>query len=80
MQFLPTPMWAVILGEFAWQTSHGAAGISYAFLNATMRKELVKIFCFKFAKVATTTTPATANTNIKKSAVSLNDRTSQLDY
>uniref|UniRef100_A0AC34QJE8 Uncharacterized protein n=1 Tax=Panagrolaimus sp. JU765 TaxID=591449 RepID=A0AC34QJE8_9BILA len=45
MQFFPTPVWIVITGELCWQMSHGAAGISYAFLNKTMRNEAKRIFC-----------------------------------
>ena len=80
MQFLPTPMWAVILGEIAWQTSHGAAGISYAFLNTTMRKELIKVFCPRYAKVTPTVNSMAVPKNIKKSASSFSDHLNELDY
>ena len=57
MQFLPTPIWIVVCGEIAWLSSHGAAGISYALFNVTMKKELLKIFCS-----GVQTSPTVANT------------------
>ena len=45
MQFFPPPVWVVVTAELCWQTSHGAAGVSYAFLNKTLRREAKKIYC-----------------------------------
>ena len=74
MQFLPTPVWIIICGEIAWQCSHGAAGISYAFFNATMKKELVKIFCANIK-----TAPVSRNIATGK-ATTQSDHISELDF
>ena len=45
MQYIETPLWLVIIAQLSWQFSHGTSGISYVFLNLTMRKELLRVFC-----------------------------------
>ena len=65
MQIFPTPVWIVVTAEVTWLISHGAAGVSYAFLNTTMRREFVKIFCgdSRTVPIQTTTTPGRAVTH-----------------
>uniref|UniRef100_A0AC34Q2T7 Serpentine Receptor, class T n=1 Tax=Panagrolaimus sp. JU765 TaxID=591449 RepID=A0AC34Q2T7_9BILA len=47
MQYFPTPYWLSLFGQFSWQLCHGAAGLSYAFLNETMRREAKYLYCPK---------------------------------
>lgn len=65
MQFFPPPLWVVVTAELCWQTSHGAAGVSYAFLNKTLRKEARKIYCGgnQIQDKTPTVTPSTRNDN-----------------
>uniref|UniRef100_A0AC35GSP9 7TM GPCR serpentine receptor class x (Srx) domain-containing protein n=1 Tax=Panagrolaimus sp. PS1159 TaxID=55785 RepID=A0AC35GSP9_9BILA len=37
MQFFPTPIWLIIIGQITWQASHGAAVFIYLFLNHSLR-------------------------------------------
>ena len=67
MQFLPTPVWVVVIAEVTWLMSHGAAGVSYAFFNTTMRREFVKIFCSSIKTAPTTVTAHTGRTTAVQS-------------
>ena len=75
MQFFPTPIWIAISAEVAWQVSHGAAGISYALLNATMKREFARIFCGDIK-----TAPLQSNVNIARNATHTSDHLSDLDF
>ena len=70
MQYIETPLWLVIIAQLSWQFSHGTSGISYIFLNPTMRKELLRVFGGK-TKTLQTHNLASIQNNSKNAARSL---------
>uniref|UniRef100_A0A7E4ZUN6 Serpentine Receptor, class T n=1 Tax=Panagrellus redivivus TaxID=6233 RepID=A0A7E4ZUN6_PANRE len=65
MQFFPTPMWVVVMGQIVWQCSHGATGIIYLTLNPTMRKAAIKFYTYPFKKAAGISIVPTTSTLFK---------------
>uniref|UniRef100_A0A7E4ZWJ1 G protein-coupled receptor n=1 Tax=Panagrellus redivivus TaxID=6233 RepID=A0A7E4ZWJ1_PANRE len=40
MQFVPTPPWLIIVGQIAWQASHGVPVFIYLFLNRSIQNAI----------------------------------------